>query len=106
MSPVWTDTWTPLLSLATSSRDASALLVSKSCSERKNWRETQSGLSKEISLGPYPHPGWGPVAPSPPNLHLGSQVRPTGGVGIVQSETAHTHQDQVFGHLSPQALEA
>lgn len=38
--------------------------------------------------------------------HLGSQVGPAGGVGIVQSEAAHAHQDQVFGHLSSQALKA
>ena len=37
--------------------------------------------------------------------HLGSQVRPASRVGIMESEAAHTHQDQVFGHLSPQALQ-
>lgn len=40
-----------------------SLLLSKFCSERRNWRGTQSGLSKELFLGPFPHLLWEPMGP-------------------------------------------
>lgn len=59
-------------------------------------------------MGPTPTLVWKPKAlPSAPQEpHLGSQVRPASRVGIMESEAAHAHQDQIFGHLSPQALQA